>query len=465
MKIALIFPRTSKELHGVWPPLGIIQLGTVMKNRGHELKLIDSSFDDDLERAKIKLKDFEPDIVGISTMSSLFENAIDISAYSKKMGYITIMGGPHPTMFPKETLTKAKGLDFIIIGEGEETLPELVSTLEKKGDIKKVKGICYMKGGQAVFNKPRPPMNNLDSIPIPDRGMLDNINQYLESGALNLNSIRGCPFNCKFCQPTLRKLFGEKIRKMSPKRVVDELDYLYKKYQLRDYFFVDDTFTIDKEWMREIVSELDKRQLKGKLRFILNTRANLFDEELARLIVDFNCYYVAIGVESGSQKILDDLDKGITISQIKKTFRLCKKYRIKTHAYFMLGSPGETKETLKETEILIDEIKPTSLFLAVTTPLPGTKLFDELKKAGRLNIQSYSHFDYHGYYMNELPIKIKDLSYQEIVRFNKRILRKRRMKLLFSNGIDLIKDVIHEKSLSKVKFRWKLYRRMVGYFG
>jgi radical SAM superfamily enzyme YgiQ (UPF0313 family) len=465
MKICLVFPRTLKEFYGLSPPLGITLLGTILKNKGYNVKLIDSSFDNNLKKTKKEIKSFKPDVVGISILSSLYNNAKELISFSKKIGCITIIGGPHASILPKQNIEENKDLDFVVIGEGEETLPELLEAIQGKKRLKQVNGICFRNNGNIIFTKPRLPLQNLNLLPFPNMDLLNTSKEYLKSGIINLISFRGCPYNCSFCQPTLRKVFGSKIRAPNPSYIVNEIEFFYNKYNIRDFCFVDDIFTINKKWLIDFENNLKESNLKGRIRFIVNSRINLFDEGLAEILFNLNCHYVFFGVESGSQKILNNLRKSIKIKQIKRAFALCKKYKIKTHAFFMLGSPGETRVTLKMTEKLINEIEPNTLYLFTTTPLLGTDLYKKCKRKGILNLKSYAHLDYRGFFEKDLPIKLENINYDDIIAFKNKILKRRRFKFLLSNLIDVVNDMIHEKSLKKAIFKWRFYKRMQVCFG
>jgi len=465
MKIALCFPRTLNELHGVWPPLGIVYLGTVLKQNGYEIKLFDSSFDGTLEKMKQSLKDYSPDIVGMTALTSLFENVKEIAEFSKKLGSIVIVGGPHATIASEDCL-KNEYIDFAVMGEAEETIVDLIKTIEKKEDLKNVKGIGFKENGKIIINNPRNPIKNLDKIPFPERDLLPTFHEYIKNGATNIFAIRGCPNKCSFCYPMIPRLFGQMIRFRTPKNILDEIKLIQEKYKIDEFFFVDDTFALSKPWLKEFADEIKKQNVK--IKYLANARCNTFDEEMAQILKESGCFYVAFGVESGSQKILDTLQKGITVEQIINSFIICKKYKLRTHAYLMVGSPGETKETLHETEVLLDKIKPDTLDFNLTTPLFGTALYDYCKDKNLLNLKSFLHQDYKGYFENITPVVLSDLTLEDIQSFIKKMLKKRRFKTLMSKGIEMSKEFITHptpSNLQKIIWRYKIYKRMRHMFG
>lgn len=463
MKIACVYPRLFSQMHGLWAPLGITLLGTILRNAGHEVKLLDGSFDRDLTRIKQEISLFSPDIVAVSCSTDLLQNGEDVLAEAKSNGCITIVGGPHPTIAPLETL-KNRDIDFIVIGEGEVTLTELVSTLERDGDLSGVRGIGFRHDETPIITPARGFISNLDSLPIADRELLDTFPRYLDGLALNVSAIRGCPFRCTFCQPTLFNLFGNHVRSRSPENVVYELEFLYRRYRIRDFFFVDDLFTVSKGWLEEFRDALNEAGLTGKVRFSINSRVDLINEEIIRTLKAINTYYLLLGLESGSQKMLDSCKKGTTVQQGMDAVQLARKHGIRTHAYILLGLPGETTESLKATEELLEKLRPDTVHISVATPFIGTVLYDECSNEGNLQHGSYSG---HDYLLDESAGNrpIKGLDYREIYETRRRILKSRRWRVMLSSALETLKDTIRERSIKKIIFRARMYREMRHYFG
>lgn len=463
MKIALVYPRLFKQLHGLWSPLGIIILGTILKENGHDVILLDASFDHDLSRILGALDTFEPALVGISCSTDLMPNALEVLAHARQKGILTVVGGSHPTIMPLETL-QHPDVDFVVMGEGEETLPELVRTLEESGNLSMVLGIGFKSNGKPTLNAQRPFLGNLDSIPFAKRELLDTFPRYAEGLALNVSAIRGCPFRCKFCQPTLFNLFGEKVRARSPENITKELALLYRSYQIRDFMFVDDLFTVNRRWLEEFRDALIAAGLAGRIRFSINSRVDLIDEEVIRILKSINTYYLLLGLESGSQEILDSCGKGTTVEQGINAVTLARKYGIRSHAYILLGLPGETRETLRATEELLETLRPDTVHVSIATPFVGTTLYEECLKNGLLAPNDYGN---HDYYLSESSgLKpILGVDYGEMFAARKRILKKRRLRVMLASALETLKDTIRERSIRKIIFRAKIYREMRHYFG
>jgi len=463
MKIALAYPRLAGQMHGLWAPLGIILLGTVLKSKGHEVLLLDGTFDEDLTRIHAAIDRFAPKVVAVSCSTDLMPNGELILAHAKQGQRITVAGGPHPTILPGETLD-SDNVDFVVIGEGEQTLPELLHAIENNIAPETVPGIGFKRDGKPVINRPRPFLADLDTLPIADRDLLDTFPSYLDGLALNVSAIRGCPFSCTFCQPTLNSLFGEKIRARSPGNVVQELALLHRRYRIRDYFFVDDLFTVSRKWLEEFRTELAGAGLIGRLRFSINSRVDLINEEVMQLLQAINTYYLLLGLESGSQKMLDVCGKGTTIEQGVQAVSLAREYGIRTHAYILLGLPGEDRETLQATEEMLAALRPDTIHVSVATPFIGTVLHDECRRKGTLADNTFAN---HDYYLDERSglRPIRGIDYEELFAARKRILRARRWRVMFASALETLKDVVRERSLRKILFRAKSYRKMKHYFG
>jgi len=467
MRIALIFPRLSHQVHGMWPSLGLASLATVLKNVGEEVKIFDASFDRDLSRIKTGLKKFQPELVGIYTLTDFFYSARELVKFSKELGAKTVLGGAHPTILPEQTLKEIPELDFVVRGEGEQAILELVEALKGERDFSQVAGLGFRKGEELVLNPGAKEPLDLDSLPIPDRELLEHHKKYLRGRAINLHISRGCPFHCQFCQPTLQMLFGKKLRFRAPELVVEELKLLYERYRIREYFFHDDIFTVNRGWLSELVEKINQAGLKKGFRYVVNSRVDTFDEEVARLLKEMGVYYVLFGLESGSQRILDSLGKGTTVEQAYQAIELCRKYGFRTHAYIILASPEETPESLKATEKMIDELKPNTVHISICTPLPGTYLEEQARARGLVNLESYADVDY---YLKQtstgsLPLALKELSYEQVLEARRRILAKRRWLVFRDNLRQLVGDFLHDPSLGKFIFRLSFYRKMQHYFG
>lgn len=467
MRVALIFPRVREQVHGMWPPLGIITLGTVLRDVGHEVWLFDSSFDPGPERVISELGRIRPQAVGVSCLTDFFANAAKIVAAAKGLGAVTLMGGPHPTIAPEATLCAIPELDYAVMGEAERTLPRLLAAIDGGGDGRELPGLALRDGEGVLVTGPAEMIADLDSLPIPDRDLLDVMGQYLRARAINLHSSRGCPFKCSFCQPTLERLFGRKVRFESPERVAEAIGVYHRRYDVRDFFFHDDTFTVKKSWLAGLVETLGHADLIHNFRYVVNSRVDTFDRDKARLLQEMGVYYVLFGIESGSQEVLDALNKGTTVEQAREAFRICREFGFRTHAYVLLGSPNESKESLLATEKLVAELNPNTVHISIYTPLLGTVLAERCAREGRTRIKNFADMDYYlkKSKSGEPPISIPGLAYQDLLDSRAAILKRRKFRVFTDNLRELARDLARDPSLDKFIFRYQSYRRMQHYFG
>lgn len=371
MRVALIFPHFNCSAGERCPPLGLAYIAShIRKNgKGIDARIFDGTFHSQEDIVK-QVAEYKPDVAAISVQTATADISFDLAEKikSENMDTTVIFGGPHPTIVPEETL-KNKNVDIVVAGEGEETILQICMNLSR---LEKVKGIYFKQNGKIIKNPDREFIKDIDSIPFPAYDLLSG--EYFKGGGVIMCS-RGCAFNCSFCQPTLRKLFGTAVRFRSAKNVIEEIEFLMKKYKIRNFLFHDDTFTVNKAWVKELCSEIIARKLN--IKWICKGRVNTVDRETLKIMKEAGCTDIEFGVESGSEKIRNEiLNKNVSNELIINAFRMCREAGIDTTAFLMVGSPHETKETLQETIELVKRIKPLHNVLAITTPLIGTNLYD-----------------------------------------------------------------------------------------
>ena len=389
MKILLAYPDFIRD-ESPPPPLGIVLLGTILRKNGFDVDLMAGNGVKDWDSVRQIIEDSRPDVLGISILTPIAGVGFEMARIAKEIlpSVFVIMGGAHATILPLETIGN-EHVDVVCLGEGDETLIQLINNLD---NLENVKGIYYKKDGKIKMNPPRPYIEDLDSLPFPDWSLLPHLESYFDSAMvrkLPMLLSRGCLFNCNFCQPTLRNIFGKKVRFRSVTNVVDEMEYLASNYHVDIFRFEDDTFTSNKKWALGICDEIVRRDMK--VSWEVNSRVDTITEEMLMRMKESGCTELSFGVESGSEYIRNSvLGKGISDDSIKKAFAQCRQARIKTNAFVMLGSPGETKETLRQTLKLLKEIKPYHIYPSRTTPLPGTLLWEKAREEGSLNIDTYN---------------------------------------------------------------------------
>jgi radical SAM superfamily enzyme YgiQ (UPF0313 family) len=463
MKTALIFPRLLKQTKSFLPPVGITTVATALKREGFDVELIDCSFDADISRAACALRSLRPTVTGIYISVDMMPQAADLIALAKELGSVTVAGGPQPTFFPEEVFAEIPSLDAIVLRDAEGVICDAISAAAE-GDLSSVPGVVFRKDDELVRTPPREPVGHLDLVPIPDRTLLSTYDLYRCSGFTGLILSSGCPYECKFCQPALKIMSGG-YRAKSAQNAVEEIDFLHRQDRNRYFLIDDDMFVIDRDWIRRIIAGLRERRLLGKLRFVALSRVDLFDRELAELLKELGVYFILFGIESGSQEILDSFNKRTTVEEARRAFALARQMGFRTHGFVILGSPGETRETLRKTEEFIYEVKPDSVFISLFAPVPGSYFYEELRAVGKLNVKSSEHMSYYSWKDRELTVKNEQLTYDEVVAARSRILGKRRFRFLASNALEALKSLCVNPSLRSLWLRAKFYGSQSHYHG
>lgn len=415
MEVLLIYPRLNPgDWGGYWdPPLGVMYLATFLRYAGIQCNVIDATFMKDWGEFEKKLQKYNPDIVGLSFASPIAHLGFKAAEIVKKRwpSSFTVAGGPHPTVAPSQTIEN-EFIDAIVTGEGETALARLVAAISGEGSLEAVPSTWYKKRGQIAHNEQAEFIANLDDLPFPDRKFIDMGRYIRVTRAIPIHVARGCPFNCFFCQPTQRRLFGQKVRFRSPDNVVAEMLALREEYPQKNYMFSfqADTFTVSKKWVLELCDKIVANNLQG-IPWIADSRVNTIDLEIIKAMKRAGCLGIRFGIESGSQRILDFLNKGITVEQSKNALRLCYENNIIPQAYIMIGTPTETKEDLEMTCQLIRGSHLAFVNISRATPVPGSNMYDYVLERGMSNVSGFSDFDY---YHNKYPIRLENLTREDL---------------------------------------------------
>lgn len=382
--IALINPCFQDKIKSIaqttiGPPLGLAYLAAVLEKHDHKVIIIDANAER-LSQSEIvkRVLAFDTGFIGLTATTPTIHLAAIIASRIKsvKDDISTIIGGVHATMLPKETLEKFRCFDYLVRGEGEYIIAEIIEKIEKKMCLDNIPGLCFRKDGALVINKPAQFIKDLNLLPFPSRHLLPN-HLYKSPDSKKFSTIiamRGCPGSCSYCSTKL--LFGKKVRLRSPSKVLEEIDICVKKYGVKQLSFLDDTFTSDKAWVYELCRLMKIRGMHKKISWICLTRADRVDEKLLNEMKSAGCCRVEIGIESGSDKMLDFLNKRISRSQMVHSFKAAKKAGLETMAFVMLGIPGETKKDIKKTKQLIRLCSPDLIQISFCTPYPKTAIYD-----------------------------------------------------------------------------------------
>jgi len=410
MNILLVQPHYNFPVSYVECPSGaLILLGTIAENAGHKVKVLHLDADEvDLRQ---ELMAFKPDILGITVDTFHTRSAKVVSKLAKEVSkdiFVTI-GGPHPSALKEECFAEFPEADAIVHGEGEFGFMELIEGKPEPPN-------CLM-GGNGL--KPTVYSADLDHIPLPDYDLVDihRFSGFIVPGPQPIFYImasRGCPFRCTFCGSS--SIWERKVRLRKPEMVVDEAEYLINKYGAREIFFTDDTFNSKLPWTMEILSLLIGRGLNQKCIFRITCRADqkLITEEFLKLAKEAGVWLIFYGVESGNQQLVDSMNKGLNLNDVRRAFKLTNEAGIKIQASFILGMPGETKETIEDTKWFIQETKPDYYGCSLATPFPGTELERQVKLKGHL-----FETDYENYGMGFSLVRTDTLSRAELGAIHK----------------------------------------------
>jgi len=382
VKIILINPPLQEEFpsDSCSLPLGLIAIASMVKNM--KVKIIDAPPKGlMIEHIVDEVISEKPDLVGITSMTPTYSQALKVARMIKHKSDIKICaGGSHSTLMTEDVLNTGV-FDYVVRGEGEETFLELCINLNRKEDISKIKGISFVKGGKIIHNEQRELIKDLDKIPFPSYKLLP-FKDYQSKAPLGLVrkmnwfsycSSRGCPHNCLFCSTS--RLWGRGWRGLSPDRMVKDMKKLIDMYGLRSIFFVDDNFTFKRDRIIEFCKKIQSEKIKFE--WSCNCRVDQVDEELLRSMKSAGCWRIGFGIESGTQKVLDWYGKGITLDQARKSIKLCKKTGISQACYFIMGSPIENEEDIIATIDFAKELNPDVAGFSYLTPYPATRLYDE----------------------------------------------------------------------------------------
>jgi radical SAM superfamily enzyme YgiQ (UPF0313 family) len=413
MRLLLVhpyFPYLGKDLF----PLGLGYLAASVKDIA-EVRVIDESVE---KVTPEKLREFNPEFVGITSTTPSFARAKEIiSLVRQALPEATIiMGGTHATFRPEEAL--AAGASVVVRGEGEETLKEIILGR----DWGEIKGISYLEEGEVVHNPERELIRNLDALPFPAWHYFP-LHAYR---IMSLVSARGCVYRCAYCSAA--QFWHRRVRFRSPRNVVEEVEKLYS-LGFRRLRFMDSTFTLDKKRALEICSLIEELGYSD-LSWSCETRADHLDEELLEALKSAGCNLICLGVDSGSQDVLDACRRGLRVEQVKQAIMAAKEKGIKVRAYITFGFPGETVQGVHATVKLLEETKPEQILLSLATAYPGT----ELEKGRSIQVHENWVKKFHGhglgaklYFPETLSrkeyTKLGDYIYREIRRINREMRR------------------------------------------
>ncbi|HWE51872.1 MAG TPA: radical SAM protein [Bryobacteraceae bacterium] len=369
----------EQQIMRPYAPLGVLYLSSHLRARGFDVEIYDSTFGSREELFRI-LREGPPSAIGIYGNLMTRANVLEIAAVACAAGWRVVLGGPEPANYPEEYLDA--GAEVIVAGEGENALEQLMAANFDADSFARIEGIFFRdRTGAVVKTNPPRLIANLDDQPWPDRERID-IAQYMRTwrehhgkASISVITARGCPYQCNWCS---HSVYGHTHRRRSPRSVADEVEWLLQRYQPDMLWMADDVFTIHPGWLFEYAAELKRRGIS--IPFECITRADRINQRVADTLRDLNCMRVWIGSESGSQRILDAMQRGVTVQQVQSAVAMCRQNGIQTGMFLMWGYEGEDIGDVEATIGHVRECRPDIFFTTVSYPIKGTPYFNKVAK-------------------------------------------------------------------------------------
>jgi anaerobic magnesium-protoporphyrin IX monomethyl ester cyclase len=406
-KILLLYPPISKHERyssslgnagGRQIPLGIFYIASYLRANGCDVVVRDAEAEyltaEDIVREVGELK---PAIIGISSTTVAFHRAVETARRIKREYALVpvILGGAHVSANPLHAIN-FDCFDYGVLREGEITALELVNAIVNAAPTESIKGIAYKRDGRIVVTPQREYLPDLDALPFPAYDLIRDLRRYAPPPcnykavpAVNIITSRGCPNRCTFCD---RNVFGERYRERSAANVAGEIEYLVAKHHVRELAFVDDTFLINKKRIRELFDLLDARGIT--LPWTCMSRINNVDEDFLRYIKSKGCWHISFGIESGDEGILARIRKNVSLANAGEVIGCCRRLKIKTKGFFIVGHPGETIETIEKSMKLACDLPLDDIVVTINTPIPGSVQYEEARRYGTLDTADWSKFNY-----------------------------------------------------------------------
>ena len=417
------------------PPTDLMYLAAIAEQCGYEAKIKDYSLAGDLHS---DLETFKPDVLVANIATPTFKTDMEAVTLAKNVipHIVTIVKGAPFLTYNTNVIYENPFVDYVIMGEPELTLKDILDGIPNN----EILGICYSDNMQGIKNDLRPFNEDLDNLPFPARHLVDNsIYKRPDNGKVQavIKVSRGCPYHCFFCLAT--PVSGIKVRTRSAENIIAEIRECVEKYNINNFLFWSDIFNFDRAWTIDLCKKIIASGLK--ITWSANTRANTMDEEMASIMYKSGCRLVSIGVESGSQEVLNNIGKKITLDDIRKTVKILKKNKIKIYNYFVIGLPWETEKTAEETIKFAIELDSNFISFYTATPLPGTRFFayammNKLVE-GQLNFDS-------AYYVP--TVRSHELSKERIFELHKSAIKRFYLRPKF-----ILKTLFSLRSLTEFK--------------
>lgn len=365
----------EQEIMKPYVPLGLLYLCAYLKKQSFSVDIFDSTFGD-RDALYALLETETPGILGLYTNLMTRASVVEIATRARASGWRVIVGGPESANYPLEYLRH--GAEFVVMGEGEQTTAELLAALADGSDLHQVHGLAFLAGDELVRTPERAMLANLSDYPWPARDAID-LQPYFDAwrthhggSSISMITARGCPYKCTWCS---HAVFGYNHKKRDPVECADELQHIVETYNPDEIWYADDVFTINHKWLFKYAEQLRERGLKVPFETI--SRADrMLDERVMDTLAEMGCYRVWIGAESGSQRLLDEMKRGVTVSQVKQATQAAQARNIEVGIFLMWGFGSEQLVDIDETVVQIADINPDIFFTTVAYPIKGTEFYD-----------------------------------------------------------------------------------------
>ena len=422
MKVTFLNPPQAsskyKFLGVVAPSLGIGYMAAVLEEHGYDVDVLDASaLELTYDEIGEEILKRNPDIVSISALTPTIGVALDSADKIKqvKPDTVVVLGGYHPT-FEFKSVLEEPSVDVVVRGEGEYTFLDLVRTIEMGGDLANVEGLAFHDENDSslVVTPDRPVIMDLDELPFPAFHLFPMEKYKILNITTNVATIittRGCPMKCSFCSSAA--LHGDHLRRRSYQNVCDEIEVRLREQNIDTIAFMDDTFTLNKKFVRDFCAEIKRRNLK--FWWGCTSRVDTLDEELLETMKEAGCITIFIGVESADQQMLEKMNKNITLSKTENAFRLARKVGIRTIASCVIGMPEDTKKSIANTIAFVKKLNPNYALYSLATPYPGTRFYNETFKKNLIQIKDWSKFT-----LLDPVLKTVDVSSKELRSIQKK---------------------------------------------
>lgn len=402
MRILLIDPPYERFIgfKSEWFPMGISCIASYLMAHGHDVGIYHAEHGPDTEyksvvkysesfnkyksaiesddhpiwaEVKREISSFCPEVVGVSVLTPKVPSAFKIAEICKNIDpkMAVVFGNQHPTIKPDEILSN-ENVDFVVRGEGEETFSSLIDNLDSPSpNYHTIAGLSFCDNGAIINNNDRACIDNLDALPFPARDKLLNLETYTPTQLSMIMTSRGCPYSCGFCAS--HNMWGKKVRFRSVENIINEINELKNGCSVKNITFMDDSFTINRKRVKELCLAMIENHIN--ITWSCLTRVNIISDEIIALMKKAGCTKVDVGIESGNQRVLDLINKDITVEQVRKAVEILRRNKMYWSGFFMFGFPTETENEIFDTINFLKELKPNWANISIFTPYPGTELY------------------------------------------------------------------------------------------